>query len=253
MPLVSVVMPVYNCERFIDDAIRSILYQTFEDFEFIILNDGSTDKTWEIVDSFKDNRLVLINNHENKKIPERRNQGINIAIGKYIAIQDGDDISFVDRLQKQVEFLENNNDIFCVGGWAEKIDENGELCGQMYYPPAKHFNISKQFVSSPTNPIIDPTTMFRRQDFIDLGGYTTDKNFYTVPDFDLWGRALLDGKKFSNLTVPLIYYRINSQGMTLKHKNEMIRSHVMVLAKYYKRLKLKYLERREKNGYNKNK
>ena len=247
MPLVSVIMPVYNCERFVKESIDSILSQTYKDFEFIILNDGSTDGTWDIVKSYKDDKIILCDSSENIKIPRRRNQGIKMAKGKYIAIHDGDDISLPNRLELQVNFLETHPNVFCVGGHADKIDEYGKVSGQMDYPPINHDEIEQQYAFSPTNPIIDPTTMFRRDDFLEIGGYSENKAIYTVPDFDLWGRALLAGKKFANMMVKLIQYRINPDGMTLKNKMAMIRSHVMVVTNYHKSLNFKSL-RKEKNG-----
>ena len=246
MTLVSVIMPVYNCENFVKESIDSILCQTYENFEFIICNDGSADSTWDIVKSYSDSRIITVDDSDNIKIPRRRNKAVKMARGEYIAIQDGDDVSFANRLQLQVDFLKNNN-IFCVGGHARKIDENSKNIGEMTYPPKSHEDIFAQYGNSPTNPIIDPTTMYRRKDFLEIGGYSEEKAIYTVPDFDLWGRALLAEKKFSNLMVKLIQYRVNNRGMTSQHKIEMIRSHVLVTLRYHKALSQNKL-RKEKHG-----
>ena len=105
-PVVSVIMTTYNCQRYVKKAIQSVLDQTFKDFEFIIIDDGSKDHTWGVVQEFDDGRIQRIYNFNNRKIPFRRNQAISHAKGKYVAIQDGDDISFRSRLQKQIDFLE---------------------------------------------------------------------------------------------------------------------------------------------------
>lgn len=245
-PLVSIITSVYNCERYIRESIESILSQTFSDFEFIILNDGSTDGTMDVVRSYKDNRIILVESHENWKIPKRRNQGIKMARGKYIAIHDGDDISKSYRLEMQVKIL-NEEGIFCVGGHAEKIDMNGDLLNEtMDYPPTINEEIIEMITKKCMNPIIDPTTMFVRKTFIDLGYYTLDKSIYTVPDFDMWCKALLAGHSIKNIQQALINYRTNVSGMTGLHKDEMIRAHMIVwrsfMRSYVGNRRLKYVE-----------
>ncbi len=241
-PKVSVITTVYNCRDYIESSIESILKQKYEDFEFIIVNDGSTDDTWEKVTSFQDPRIILINNKENKKIPFRRNQAIEQARGEYIAIHDGDDESLPIRLQQQVDYLDFHKKIFCVGGHAVKINVNGEETGFMTYPPTRHVEIVRLYTRF-VNPIIDPTCMFRREDFISLGCYSLDPAIYTVQDLDLWGRAILEGKRLSNERTPVIRYRINPQGVTRKCKKEMISAHSFVTRNFL----IKYVEqKREK-------
>jgi|TARA_Y100000310_G_scaffold297999_1_gene331506 glycosyltransferase involved in cell wall biosynthesis len=219
----------------LQESINSALSQTFTDFEFIIINDGSTDSSKDIVLSYKDDRIVFIDNTDNKKIPTRRNEAIDIAKGKYIAIHDGDDVSLNDRFEKQINLLESE-DLFCVGGFADKIDTEGNELELMDYPPETNYKIiNKAFVGC-RNPMIDPTTMFRRDDFLLLGGYTLDTIIYTVPDFDLWIRAILTRKKFHNIQEALIKYRFNPDGMTLKHKKEMIKAHMVVWYKFVRQL-----------------
>lgn len=233
MPLLSVITTVYNCERYLRVSIESALNQSFRDFEMIIINDGSTDSTGKIVNEYlKDTRIRYVYRSENKKIPTRRNEAINMAKGEYIAIHDGDDISEPDRFETQVRFLRNNLNYFCVGGHAKKIDENGKVIGEMDYPPGQHQDILDLVVKKCMNPMIDPTTMFRKNDFLNLGGYSTDKSIYTVPDMDLWLKAILSGRKLINLQYPVIQYRMNPNGMTSLHKQEMIRSHMFVWRKF---------------------
>jgi glycosyltransferase involved in cell wall biosynthesis len=229
---VSVVTTIYNCKQYLRESIQSILDQSFRNFELIIINDGSTDSPESVVFSFKDPRIRYIRNPDNKKIPTRRNEAIKMALGKFIAIHDGDDISDKDRLAIQYQFLENNADYFCIGGHAKKIDLTGKEFGVMDYPPETHAAIDEMIVKKCMNPMIDPTTMFRKADFDELGGYTTDPNIYTVPDFDLWLRAISSGRRFVNMQEPLIRYRVNPNGMTGKHKEEMIRSHMVVWRKF---------------------
>ena len=106
-PLISVILPVYNCEKYIRDSIQSILDQVFNDFELIIINDGSTDNTFGIIKSFSDDRIILVN-QVNHGLTFSLNVGLSLAKGKYIARMDADDISLPDRFKKQVNFLSEN-------------------------------------------------------------------------------------------------------------------------------------------------
>ncbi len=232
VPLVSVIMTVYNCEKYIEESLDSIFNQTFKDFEVVVYTDACTDKTQEIVGRYFNNYKNfnhLIYGRRDGPIGcfKGRMEAIVRSKGKYIAIQDGDDISLLDRLEKEVNFLEENEDIFCVGGWANKIDENGEDIGTMEYPPDTHDNVVKS-ISKFLNPMIDPTTMFRKVKFLQLRGYSLKKDRDLVDDFDFWCRAILNGYKIYNLQTPLIKYRINSDGNTRKHKMKMIKQHTIV-------------------------
>jgi len=231
MPKISVITTLYNCQKYVKASIQSILDQTYDDFELILVNDGSSDKTWEIVNQFKDDRIVLVDRKINKKIPYSRNEAITHARGKYLAIHDGDDISLSSRLEKQVLFLEKHPFLFCVGAHALKIDEQDNELEIMSYPPALHSRIEMMFYRG-QNPMIDPTTMFKKEDFVSLGCYNMDDKLYTVPDMDLWSRGLLKRKLFANMQVPLIRYRINTEGVTRKNKEKMIEAHKRVMRNY---------------------
>lgn len=229
IPKICVVMPVYNCDDYIELSIDSILQQTLQDFEFIIINDGSTDKTADIVRSFKDSRIRFFDYKVNMKIPRRRNEAIKYARAPLIAIHDGDDISLSDRLEMQFRAMFTHEELFCVGGLAKKIDNNGDLIDEiMDYPPTEHDECVSMVLNKCMNPMIDPTVMFRKRQFDELGGYTLDPTIYTVPDFDLWLRAMEKGMKFGNLNMPLIQYRENPEGMTRQKQTEMMKAHMIV-------------------------
>jgi glycosyltransferase involved in cell wall biosynthesis len=137
MPLVSVIMPVYNREVLVADAIRSIQAQTFQDWEFLILDDASTDRTWSVCQSFADSdkRIRLHKNEKNRGCGAGRNDLIRISTGRYIAIQDSDDISVPDRLQQETDFLEAHPEIGLVSGVAEWVDvKDGRVL--LRYPPS---------------------------------------------------------------------------------------------------------------------
>ena len=230
VPLVSVIMTVYNCEKYIEESLRSIFNQTFRDFEIIIYDDASTDRTWQkclatITDSNKEfmGNIRLRPGKKNVGCGEGRNRAIKRARGKYIAIQDADDISFQKRLEKEVDFLEKHDDIFCVGAWADKMEENGDFIELMAYPPAIHEEIYNEMMVKKNNPIIDPSCMYRKDDFNKLGGY--DGRWRLVPDFNLWARAAKAGYKFANLEEVLVHYRQHPNSVTNKSEMAVVKEH----------------------------
>ena len=135
-PLISVIMPVYNAGNFLIEAIESILDQTYQNLEFIIIDDGSTDNSWEIIKNYseKDKRIRAFKNSKNLGVSTTANFAINKARGQFIARMDADDISFFDRLEKQVRFLAKNPDIIAVGGQCVVIDEKNKVIGDKIFP-----------------------------------------------------------------------------------------------------------------------
>src|SRR5215467_3612831 len=123
--MLSVVMPAHNAEQFIREAIESVLEQTVSDFEFIILNDGSVDRTGEIICSYSDERIVYIDNEHNLGLPKSCNRGIAAARGNFIARMDADDVCVHDRFEKQLKFLRDHPEIGIVGSDMQVIDESG--------------------------------------------------------------------------------------------------------------------------------
>lgn len=230
---ISIITTLFNCEDYVEESLESIRSQEDPpDYEWLILNDGSEDLTWEKTTKFIDNHdfpgeVRLIDDNSNIRIPRRRNQAIGMARGKYITIHDGDDSSLPRRLRDEFDFLEAHSDIFCVGGHAIRMGLDSEPDGVMSYPMDTHDRIVRQLYKK-VNPMIDPTTMFRRKDFLDLDGYTLDESIYTVPDMDLWCRAILSGRKMANIRRPMINYRVNPDGMTGLHKEAMIKAHMTV-------------------------
>src|SRR5215204_4839876 len=129
VPAVSVVLPAYNCEKYIAKAIESVLRQTFTDFEFIIINDGSSDRTEEIIRSFSDPRILYQVNKINKGLVYTLNKGIDNAKGRYIARMDGDDIALPERFEKQFEYLQLNKEVDILATVVILIDENEIVSG----------------------------------------------------------------------------------------------------------------------------
>lgn len=236
-PLVSVITTVYNCDKFLEESLESIFNQTFKDYEIIIYDDASTDNTHDIIFNYlrKFKYIHVILDPKNVGCGEGRNRAIAKASGKYLAIEDGDDISLLERLEKQVEFMESNQDISFLGGHALQIDENSDLIEDIFnYPPKYNKDILTMASIKNANPMIDPTMILRKEAFEELGGYSLKEDRKLVPDFDLWLRAMVKGYKFHNLQIPLVKYRINSEGNTIKFKKEMIRQHMVVLSEFKK-------------------
>jgi len=233
-PLISIIIPIYNCEKYIRQSIESIFSQSFKNFEIIIINDGSTDNSFNVISNLMQEapewlrkHFIFIDRTMNKGCFNTRMEAVRLSNGKYIALHDADDISLPNRLEKQYIYLENTKNIWCVGSTAITIDENSIETGIYDYSPVNHSEIVKS-VKRCENPIIDPSTMFRKEVFLELEGYSLKKDRNLVDDFDLWTRAILEGHKFHNFKESLIKYRINDSGNTIKHKKEMIKQHMVV-------------------------
>ncbi len=189
-PKVSVLMCVYNGERYLREAIESILNQSFTNFEFIIVNDASTDNTPKIIKEYTkcDNRIRIFENKENLGLTRSLNKGIKLTKGVYIACQDADDISLPCRLEKQVKFLDRNEDIGALGAAVELIDEQGKSLNKIYIP-TDHESLSCRLLIN--NCFSHSTLMARYNILVKLGGY--NEKFKYAQDYDLWWR-------FSNVT-----------------------------------------------------
>lgn len=211
---ISVVMVVRNEEKFISEAIQSILDQTFQEFEFIIIDDGSTDNTKRIIESFHDDRIRL---YDNPNLPGRSgglNYGYSIAKGKYIAHMDGDDISLPDRFKKQLDYMENHPEIGVLGGGMICFDGNGE---KFNLTPSKKSH--KEIFEDPFSvSTANPTVFLRVSSLPEFISY--DDNFNKAEDFNFFSE-LSSYVKFSNLTEPLLRYRHHSEQTTQKHCKEV--------------------------------
>lgn len=194
-------MSFYNDEKYIGQAIESILKQNFPDFEFLIVNDGSKDKSSRIVKSFNDKRIRLIKNKKNLGLTKSLNIALSIAKGKYIARMDADDISLPNRLKNQTEFLDENKGIALVGCWVEFIDVDGKTTGIKKFP-VEYPEIKRVLISY--LPFRHPTLMIRKKILNEVGFY--DENFHYAQDYEL---VLRIAAKFpvANLPEVLLKYR----------------------------------------------
>lgn len=214
-PKVSVLMPVYNCELYIQEAVDSILNQTFKDFEFIIIDDCSTDNTVSIINSFKDSRINLIIKPQNTGYTNSLNYGLSIAKGKYIARMDGDDISLPERFAKQIYFLDNNLDYVLCGTALKVINQE-----KIIQYPENHIDIKTEFLNQ--NCIVHPSVMLRKR-ALDLHNFSYNILKEPAEDYDLWAR-LSKVSKLYNLPEVLIHYRIHEQQISKTKSNIQIKS-----------------------------
>jgi glycosyltransferase involved in cell wall biosynthesis len=221
-PKISVIMPVYNGEKYVREAIQSVLDQTFSDFEFIIVDDGSTDNSGEAINSFKDERIRY------EQLPHRGlihtlNHAIQIARGTYIARMDADDIALPERLARQVEYMDTHPDIAVCGSWATCIDKNGDNIGSYNYPPVENKKIKKYALIH--NPFIHPSVVIRKEMIEKVGGY---RAFWKhTEDYELWTRVL-SLYKGTNIPEYLLKYRVHDNQVTAS-KSLMMRVYGVLL------------------------
>lgn len=196
---ITVLMSVYNGVPYVRDAIRSILEQTCQDFEFIIINDGSTDKSLQVIREFDDPRIRIVD-QENIGLAASLNKGMKLATGQLIARMDADDISLPHRLQAQAEYMQSHPDVGVCGGWVKTIGNNRESTWR--YP--EHDDEIKAALLF-ESPLPHPSVMMRKAMFVD-NGLAYSSMFRTVQDYDLWERAS-HHMAFANVQDVLLRYR----------------------------------------------
>ena len=210
MPLISCVMPVYNAEKYLKEAIHSVLSQTFGDFEFLIMDDGSTDCSLGIIKEFaeKDKRIIYYH-QENKGLPCALNELIKKARGKYIARMDSDDISFRKRFEVQYGFMERHPEIAVTGSNVVSIGRRSAV----FFGTSKDDrvrNIRMLF----SNAGVPHPTAFIRADFLKEHGILYNANNIAAEDYELWADIIRDGGVIHLLDRPLLYYRIHKGQIT---------------------------------------
>ena len=216
--IVSVIMPVYNGERYISQAIESILNQTLSGFELIVVNDGSTDSTREILSKYSSIRVI---NQENQGVAVASNNGIAVAKGKYIARLDADDIAFTDRLEKQINVLEMNPKIGILGSSAIIINSDNRNWGRQKMPST---DSEIRWMSLFKSPFIHSSVVFRNE-LIEGILQVYDQKFAPSDDYDLWVR-LLQNTRGTNLLEPTVKYRVHPTNATsIQHSRMLEKTH----------------------------
>ena len=229
-PAVSVAMSVFNSERYLAEAIESILNQTFTDFEFLIFDDGSTDRSPEIIREYaeRDGRIAAVFSPTNRGYVVHLNEGIRRARGQYIARMDGDDVALPRRLEVQKRLLDTEREIAVAGASTITIDENGEgeVINRRQSSPSCLY-----WQSFFTNPFAHPTVMYRRDAVLSAGGY--DEMKMPAEDYDLWTR-LLPAWQFTNIKDPLLKYRQHADSVSVRKREIQRRNSGKALAELWK-------------------
>ncbi len=214
-PTLSIIMPVYNAEAYLREAVESILAQTYTDFELIIVEDGSTDNSRKIIDSFTDSRVKKLYNDGNKGIVFTRNRGMAAARGRYIAPFDADDIAHPEKFAKQIQFLEENPEYGLLGTWAKLIDGKGNTLNEKWKVNAPPDRIPAILLFR--NYFVQSSVVMRRE-ATPKGGYETGLD--AVEDYRMWTQIASKWKVW-NYPEYLINYRIHEQGITKRESDLM--------------------------------
>jgi glycosyltransferase involved in cell wall biosynthesis len=216
-PLVSVILPAYNAEKFLVDSLESILDQTYKNIEIIVINDASTDKTAQIIASYKKKysrkiKVITLTSNLNGGGDRCANLGIQKAKGTYIARMDADDIAHPTRIEKQVAFLEENSKVVLVGSNAWVINQDSEVIGEKLEPSSPHEIYTAYFTF---HPMIHPSCMIRRE--ISGKPFEYSIEYSANNDYNTFFKLLCKGHLFANLPEKLLYYRIHGKNDTFVH------------------------------------
>lgn len=219
-PEISIVMPVFNVEKYIKEAIESILSQTFKNWELIIMDDGSTDKTALILEKYikEDKRIKYVRRENNVGIIDNLNNGVALAKSQLIARMDGDDISLPERLEIEYQFMKKNPKCVLVGTWAEMIDKDGNKLQDIKYKTQDFFLRAKMLLG---DPFIHGSILMRKKAFVESGGYPSEYKY--CEDYALWIKIMKLGL-IAN--IPQILYKwrqhdidIQSEKLRMQKRN----------------------------------
>ncbi len=223
-PKVSILLPVYNGEQYLREAVDSILSQTFSDFELIAINDGSRDGSPDILESYRDTRIRLFH-QENIGLALTLNRALELATGQYVARQDADDVSLPERLEKQVAYLDTHPECGLLGSWSTILEENRPTSRGHHHPEE---NGALQFLGLFDSFFVHSAVMARRSVVLQAGGYPTVAERNPPEDFDLWSR-MARLSSLANLPEPLLQYR-EVAGSISRQKAELINRRVSAIA-----------------------
>lgn len=227
MPKVSVLMPAYNAGKYIAESIGGILKQTFQDFELIIIDDCSSDNTWNIMQEYakKDNRIIIFKNEKNLGIAGNRNRGVSLAKGEYVMWQDADDISVPERIGWQADYLDKNPEVGIVGGFLELFNDNGIIGVRKYFE--RDGDLRK--IIFRYSPVAQPAAMIRRKCLDEVGEY--DLKYPPAEDLDMSFRI---GKnyKFANIQGIVLKYREHPNSATFTRLKKIEKDTLEIRKKY---------------------
>jgi len=213
-PLVTVLMTVYNGGDYLKASVQSILNQTFKDFEFLIVNDCSTDDSVKTIESFNDKRIIIHNNEKNIGQTKSLNVGLKLAKGKYIARMDADDMAFPPWLEKLSGFMSTNLEYDVVSSGAVVIDKNDNI---KYFIDRLIDNDEIMFTIFFHTPLNHVGSMMNKETILSIGGY--NESFSIVQDYELWSSLIRKGKKITSIADYLVAVRIHNQSLTGQESN----------------------------------
>ncbi len=233
-PVVSVLLPAYNAERYLPEALESILAQSFTDFEVVVIDDCSTDGTWKLIQKYakQDKRVVAVQNQHNLKLSGTLNRAIEVAHGKYLARMDADDWSYPDRLEKQVSFMEKHPAVGICGGSMEVCDQELHVVSVRRYHQTDGEIRSHLFRYSPYS---HPLVMYRKDVLEKVGGYRDE--FNPAEDYELYFRIGMVAQ-FANLPDILLKYRVIPKSMTTGGTRKMEEKTIAIRYLYAKNYKM---------------
>lgn len=219
-PLVTILLPTYNCGKYIEESIRSCLNQTYENFELLAIDDGSTDNTSALVMKLAESdRRISFFRKNHSGITKTLNLGLKLAQGEFIAIHNADDSMTYDRLEKQIIFLLENPSYSLIGSLIYYVNESGKLYGASSSPFCDEKKIYETFNNKELVGFAHASFCYRKRDILKIGGY--DENLILAEDIDLINRCLKAGYKIKLLDIPLVYARIRSDSTTAKNLHEI--------------------------------
>ncbi|MEN8221095.1 MAG: glycosyltransferase [Pseudomonadota bacterium] len=213
MKELTVIMPVYNAERYLSAAIESVLGQTYKHFKFIIINDGSTDRSGDIIDQYKalDSRILALS-QPNSGISQTRNRGLEAAQTEWVALMDADDIMLPERLEQQLAFIEKHTNIRVASCRAIYIDENDNELGRSVCHIKTPDDLNRLLTQNQPIGLLNPGVLMHRQTILDLGGYRSQFRV-GEEDIDLWTRVAEQGHLILIQDATLMKYRLHSESI----------------------------------------
>lgn len=232
-PLISVIIPVYNGERYIEKSVESILNQTYKKIEIIIVNDGSTDRTNVILNNLSNKYSIikLINRNVNKGLPYSLNEGLNVSRGYFIARMDADDISDPTRFEKQLQYFKTHPGVALLGSSYNVIDQNSIFIKKAQHPID---SLTLFLAMSTDNQFCHPSVMFKRYVIFNVGEYRNTE----AEDYDLFSRIILK-YPCANIADPLISYRHYSSNRSNSYSEKIFNSRLQVSLNYFNNLNIR--------------
>jgi glycosyltransferase involved in cell wall biosynthesis len=233
---ITVLMPVYNAEPFLKEAIESILSQTFKDFEFLIINDGSTDGSKAIIQSYQDSRIRFVENETNSKLIVTLNRGIKLAKGKYIVRMDADDISLPERLQLLYDFMESHPEVGLCGSWFENFFKKGTG------PIVKYATDDQTIRFKQLHQIhLSHGTCIFRTEVLKSNKLLFNPDFIHAEDYELWTR-IARFTKFANIAYILYRVRNNEESVSNKYSSIQKENTKRIIINQFRQLKIDFNE-----------